>query len=74
MRQTESRFIGSASTDGEIETVLLLIVIALGQVAYEGTAGSPIESFTKRSSGIRGGTAQPPPGLHVLMNHCGNGL
>jgi hypothetical protein len=42
--------------------VLLLLVIALGQVAYEGTAGVPIESFAKRSSGIRGGTASSSPG------------
>jgi hypothetical protein len=62
MRQTELRFMRSASTDGEIETVLLLVVIALGQVAYEGIAGSPIESFTKRSSGVRGGTALASPG------------
>jgi hypothetical protein len=62
MREVELQLTPATSSSREIEGVLLLLVIALGQVAYEGTAGVPIESFAKRSSGIRGGTASSSPG------------
>ena len=52
----------SIPTNGGVEIVLLLLVIALGQVAYEGSAGDPIEQFKRRSSGLRGGTALFSPG------------
>jgi hypothetical protein len=62
VKETELQLAQVISSDRDTEAVLLLLVIALGQVVYEGTAGVPIESFTKRSSGIRGGTALQPPG------------
>jgi hypothetical protein len=61
-REAELQLTPATSSTREIEGVLLLMVIALGQVAYEGTAGVSIESFAKRSSGIRGGTALSSPG------------
>lgn len=61
MREAELQF-AQNSTDRDTEAVLLLLVIALGQVVYEGSAGVSIEFFTKRSSGIRGGTALLSPG------------
>lgn len=61
-RETELKLRHSVPLGRETEAVLLLLVIALGQVVYEGIAGTPIESFTKRSSGIRGGTASLSPG------------
>jgi hypothetical protein len=62
VKETELQLAQVISSDRDTEAVLLLLVIALGQVVYEGTAGVPIESFTKRSSGIQGGTALQPPG------------
>jgi hypothetical protein len=62
IRETEFQLLYPAPLGRETEAVLLLLVIALGQVVYEGTAGVPIESFMKRSSGIRGGTALLSPG------------
>lgn len=62
VKETELQLAQLTSSDRDTEAVLLLLVIALGQVVYEGTAGVPIELFTKRSSGIRGGTALLSPG------------
>lgn len=43
---------------------LVLLVLALGAVAKEGISGNPIlEESTGRSTGIRGGTTERPPGL-----------
>jgi hypothetical protein len=45
-------------------STLVLLVLALGAVAQEGVSGKPIlEDFTGRSTGIKGGTSQRPPGL-----------
>lgn len=63
VRETELQLVQVVPSDRNAEAVLLLLVIALGQVVYEGSAGLPIESFTKRSSGIRGGTASRSPGI-----------
>lgn len=62
IKEAELQLAQAVSSDRDTEAVLLLLVIALGQVVYEGSAGAPIESFTKRSSGIRGGTAVLSPG------------
>lgn len=43
---------------------LVLLVLALGALAKEGISGKPIlEESTGRSTGVRGGTPQRPPGL-----------
>lgn len=52
--------------DGDPDACLALTVFALGQVAIEGVYGSPISSFNGSPSGIRGGTAETPPGLDLF--------
>jgi len=49
--------------DGDSDSVLALLVLALGELAIEGARGDPIEVYNGRQSGIRGGTAENPPGL-----------
>jgi hypothetical protein len=62
VKEIELQLAPRSSSNRDTETVLLLLVIALGQLVYEGTAGASIEVFTRRTSGIRGGTALRPPG------------
>jgi hypothetical protein len=52
----------TGSDESAIESVLLLLVIALGKVAHEGITGPPIVSPGDRMSGFRGGCALLPPG------------
>jgi hypothetical protein len=54
---------GSFDQDDGCST-LVLLVLALGAVAQEGVSGKPIlEESTGRSTGIKGGSPQRPPGL-----------
>lgn len=55
--------------DGDTDSVIALLVFALGELAIEGSTGSPIEFHDGRPSGIRGGTASRPPGL-ALFNEA----
>jgi hypothetical protein len=55
----------SGCEDG-VEIVLYLLVIALGQVAYEGITGPTIGSTQRRESGFRGGCALLAPGSDVF--------
>jgi hypothetical protein len=49
---------------------LVLLVLALGAVAKDGVSGNPIlEESTGRSTGVRGGTPERPPGL-AFMNEA----
>lgn len=50
------------SRQAEENTIITLLVLALGQLAHEGSVGNPISRMGKRCSGIRGGTAELPPG------------
>ena len=59
----------SEGFDGDTDSVLALLVLALGELAMEGSHGKPIETYKDRSSGIRGGTATKPPGL-ALFNEA----
>ena len=53
--------------DGDKESVIALLVFALGEVAVEGTRGQPIEQDKNgRLSGIRGGSVSKPPGLPLF--------
>jgi hypothetical protein len=52
--------------DGESESVLALLVFALGELAIEGVTGVPIEIHKGRSSGVRGGSSVKPPGLAIF--------
>ena len=55
--------------DGDTDSVIALLVFALGELALEGTHGNPIEVYDGRPSGVRGGTASRPPGL-ALFNEA----
>lgn len=49
--------------DYDSDSVLALLVFALGDLAVESGRGDPISVYNGRSSGVRGGTAEKPPGL-----------
>ena len=55
--------------NGDTDSVIALLVLALGQVAIEGSSGSPIEHHKGRPSGVKGGTISKPPGL-ALFNEA----
>lgn len=61
-----NKLINQGYSDGDPDAVLALMVFALGQVADEGTKGSPINANANLTSGIRGGTADRPPGLAIF--------
>ncbi|KAI4840275.1 hypothetical protein E4T44_07956 [Aureobasidium sp. EXF-8845] len=48
------------------QSCLVLLVLALGQVAIDGVYGSPISIVEGNPSGLRGGTAERPPGLNLF--------
>ena len=52
--------------DCDPQGCLVLLVLALGQVAIDGVYGSPISVVEGTPSGLRGGTAQRPPGLSLF--------
>lgn len=54
----------SEGFDGDMESVIALLIFALGEVALEGSCGSPVDIYQARPSGIRGGSGtSKPPGL-----------
>ncbi|THV56024.1 hypothetical protein BGAL_0001g00860 [Botrytis galanthina] len=54
----------SEGFDGDMESVIALLIFALGEVALEGSCGSPVDIYQARPSGIRGGSRpSKPPGL-----------
>lgn len=52
--------------DGDPAACLALLVFALGQVAIDGIYGAPIATLNNTPSGLRGGTAERPPGLDIF--------
>jgi hypothetical protein len=48
------------------ESIFVLLVIALGKCAYEGTFGPPLQRVDGVLSGIRGGSSASPPGLNFF--------
>ena len=48
---------------GSAAGIILLLVLALGQVAIHGNSGGPISTVDDRTSGFRGGSLEEPPGL-----------
>ncbi|KAI1634350.1 hypothetical protein F4809DRAFT_643573 [Biscogniauxia mediterranea] len=50
-------------------STLACLVFALGEIAIGGVQGAPIETRKGRPSGIKGGTADHPPGL-LLFNEA----
>ncbi|KAH8754273.1 hypothetical protein BGZ57DRAFT_945050 [Hyaloscypha finlandica] len=60
----------SEGFDGDIESVIALLVFALGELAIDGSRGKPIEFYKGgRPSGVRGGSATRPPGI-ALFNEA----
>jgi hypothetical protein len=59
----------SEGFDGDTDSIIALLVFALGELAIEGSRGHPIEVYNGRPSGVRGGTALKPPGL-ALFNEA----
>jgi hypothetical protein len=55
--------------NGDTDSVIALLVFALGELAIEGSRGNPIEVHKGRPSGVRGGTSLRPPGL-ALFNEA----
>ncbi|CZR50703.1 related to acetate regulatory DNA binding protein FacB [Phialocephala subalpina] len=52
--------------DGDPDSVIALLIFALGDLAIEGSRGQPISEGDGRSSGLRGGSALRPPGLGLF--------
>lgn len=52
--------------DGDPQSVVALLVYALGQLAIEGVFGNPISSQDGVPSGFRGGTGERPPVLEIF--------
>lgn len=55
--------------NGDTDSVIALLVFALGELAIAGAGGKSIETSDKRLSGLRGGTLERPPGL-ALFNEA----
>jgi hypothetical protein len=51
---------------GDFNSVIALLVFALGEMAWEGVWGDPIDDINGKTSGIRGGSASRPPGLDIF--------
>lgn len=66
MNDVVTRVMRDGYGDGDTATVLALLVFALGQVAIEGVIGRPINVLNGVPSGLRGGTAERPPGLEIF--------
>lgn len=53
--------------DGDADSVVALLIFALGELAIEGSRGTPIEFHDGRPSGVRGGTSlDKPPGIGLF--------
>jgi hypothetical protein len=50
----------------DITATVALLVFALGEVAIAGVEGLPVHAYNGRSSGIRGGSKDRPPGLELF--------
>jgi hypothetical protein len=55
--------------DGDTDSVIALLVFALGELALDGSRGKPIEVHRGRPSGVRGGSSARPPGI-ALFNEA----
>lgn len=48
------------------DSVIALLIFALGEMSEEGSCGTPINTVVRRSSGVRGGSFDNPPGLTLF--------
>ena len=53
-------------SEGDQSSVLVLLVLALGQLAIEGVFERPVSMVDGTPSGLRGGTIDNPPGLEIF--------
>ncbi|KAH7417248.1 hypothetical protein BKA64DRAFT_294755 [Cadophora sp. MPI-SDFR-AT-0126] len=56
----------SEGFDGDVDSVIALMIFCLGEVAIEGLTGNPIGNFKGIPSGVRGGSTGRPPGLSLF--------
>jgi hypothetical protein len=61
-----ARLLQEGYGDDDPESVLALLVFALGQLATEGVTGEPTRASRDESSGFRGGSIERPPGLGLF--------
>ncbi|KAL1582279.1 hypothetical protein WHR41_09169 [Cladosporium halotolerans] len=61
-----ARLLREGYGDDDPESVVALLVFALGQLAIEGVTGQPTSVSNVDSSGFRGGTIEKPPGLGLF--------
>ena len=54
---------------GDTDSVIALLVFALGELAQQGLEGDSIDTYNGRPSGLRGGNLEKPPGL-ALFNEA----
>ncbi|KAF2086496.1 hypothetical protein K490DRAFT_44350 [Saccharata proteae CBS 121410] len=52
--------------DGDCDSIVALMVFALGKLAIDGTYGTPLEISPGVESGLRGGSIERPPGLDIF--------
>ncbi|KAM0698008.1 hypothetical protein Q7P36_002862 [Cladosporium allicinum] len=64
-----ARFLREGYRDDDPQSVLALLVFALGQLAIEGIVGRPTSACNDETSGIRGATVERSPGL-VFFNEA----
>lgn len=61
-----ARLLRDGYRDDDPESVLALLVFALGQLAIEGVTGYPLWVNSNEFNGFRGGTIEKPPGLGLF--------
>lgn len=66
MTQTMTAILQDGFGDGDENSVLALLVLALGQLAFEGVFRDPVSMVNGTSSGFRGGTIDKPPGIEIF--------
>jgi hypothetical protein len=52
--------------NGDNDSIIALLVFALGEVGLQGTTGDPVDICRGRPSGLRGGSQERPPGLSLF--------
>lgn len=56
----------SEGFDDDVDSVTSLLVMALGEVAIQGSQAVSVERINGRPSGVRGGSIHRPPGLGLF--------
>jgi hypothetical protein len=56
----------SEGFNGDADSVIALLIFALGELAIQSIRGGPIGVYYDRLSGVRGGTLEKPPGLGLF--------